>query len=87
MAPEISGFFNTRPLSFIVICKTFGSSEHISEETCLRQFKRSKEQLMKLAADCDYSSDKLTYLLSLINTKEETKDPKDYDSDEVRKFI
>lgn len=39
---------------------------------------------MKLADDCGYSSDKLTYLLSLINTKEETKDPKDYDSDEVR---
>lgn len=60
------------------------SAEHISQETTLRQFKRAKDDVIDLARDSGYKSDKLEYLISLVAARN-LEDPEriNYDSDEV----
>lgn len=69
--------------------KHIKSIEHIAQETCLRQFKRAKDDLSKLAKDANYNGEKLKYLISLLpgTNDEEEIDPIVYESDEEVKKI
>ena len=69
------------------IFKTIQSPDHISEETSLRQFKKAKDELIDLARDAGYASDKLSYLLSLCPNNDDEKDPVNFDSDEVKNLL
>ena len=66
--------------------KTSQSPQHIAEETCLRQFRKSSQALMELAMDAGFDSSKLEYLLSLL-PKSQTEYPDiDTSDDEEVKF-
>lgn len=59
------------------------SSEHIAEETTLRQFRRARLDLIELADEASFDSEKLEYLLALLPHKDESSNPRTYDDEEV----
>ena len=67
-----------------IFFKFIKSSQHIGEETMLRQFRRAKDDIIELAHDAGFDSAKLEYLLSLVGSrKQEDLEQINSDDDEV----
>lgn len=62
------------------------SPENIGSETTLRQFQRARDDILDLAKDAGYRSERLDYLLSLLPQIHEESSPISFDDQEVKKI-